>query len=89
MIWYVTRNPDKSIAAAFSYEQPGYADEALDDQVSPEMIAFRQQVTTVPALTVDQKLAAIGLSAALLAPAIQAVIQAVPAPPAQQDTPAP
>jgi hypothetical protein len=40
------------------------------------------------ALTVDQKLAQIGLSVALLAPAIQAVIQAVPAPPAQQDAPA-
>jgi hypothetical protein len=39
-------------------------------------------------LTVDQKLAQIGLSVALLAPAIQAVIQAVPAPPAQQDAPA-
>jgi hypothetical protein len=36
-----------------------------------------------PVLTVDQKL---GLSVALLAPAIQAVIQAVPAPPAQQDS---
>jgi hypothetical protein len=41
-----------------------------------------------PVLTVDQKLAQIGLSVALLAPAIQAVIQAVPAPPAQQDAPA-
>jgi hypothetical protein len=41
-----------------------------------------------PVLTVDQKLARIGLSVALLAPAIQAVIQAVPAPPAQQDAPA-
>jgi hypothetical protein len=38
-----------------------------------------------PVLTVDQKLAQIGLSVALLAPAIQAVIQAVRAPPAQQD----
>ena len=37
-----------------------------------------------PVLTVDQKLAQIGLSVALLAPAIQAVIQAVPAPLAQQ-----
>jgi hypothetical protein len=82
VIWYVARNPDKSIAAAFSYEQPGYADEALDDQASPEMIAFRQQVTAVPALTVDQKLAEIGLSVAILT----AAIQAVPAPPAQQDT---
>jgi hypothetical protein len=42
----------------------------------------------VPVLTVDQKLAQIGLSVALLAPAIQAVVQAVPAPPAQQDAPA-
>jgi hypothetical protein len=41
-----------------------------------------------PVLTVDQKLAQIGLSVALLAPAIQAVIQAVPAPLAQQDAPA-
>ena len=41
-----------------------------------------------PVLTVDQKLAQIGLSVALLAPAIQAAIQAVPAPPAQQDAPA-
>jgi hypothetical protein len=41
-----------------------------------------------PVLTVDQKLSRIGLSVALLAPAIQAVIQAVPAPPAQQDSPA-
>jgi len=41
-----------------------------------------------PVLTVDQKLAQIGLSVALLAPAIQAVIQPVPAPPAQQDSPA-
>jgi hypothetical protein len=41
-----------------------------------------------PVLTVDQKLGQIGLSVALLAPAIQAVIQAVPAPPAQQDAPA-
>jgi hypothetical protein len=40
-----------------------------------------------PVLTVDQKLAQIGLSVALLASAIQAVIQAVPAPPAQQDSP--
>jgi hypothetical protein len=41
-----------------------------------------------PVLTVDQKLGQIGLSVALLAPAIQAVIQAVPTPPAQQDAPA-
>ena len=41
-----------------------------------------------PVLTVDQKLAQIGLSVALLAPAIQAVIQGVPAAPAQQDAPA-
>ena len=43
---------------------------------------------TPPVLTVDQKLAQIGLSVALLAPAIQAVMQAVSAPPAQQDAPA-
>src|SRR5260370_12737181 len=41
-----------------------------------------------PVLTVDQKLAQIGLSVALLAPAIQAVIQAWPAPPPQQHAPA-
>jgi hypothetical protein len=41
-----------------------------------------------PVLTVDQKLPQIGLSVALLAPAIQAAIQAVPAPPPQQDAPA-
>jgi hypothetical protein len=44
-------------------------------------------VVPPPVLTVDQKLSQIGLSVALLAPAIQAVIQAVPAAPAQQDAP--
>jgi hypothetical protein len=45
-------------------------------------------VVPPPVLTVDQKLSQIGLSVALLAPAIQAVIQGVPAPPPQQDAPA-
>jgi hypothetical protein len=64
---------------------------------APNGLAFDGQTFTpiaapvqppAPVLTVDQKLSQIGLSVALLAPAIQAVIQAVPAPPAQQDAPA-
>lgn len=62
MIWFVHRNAQNVIVAAFSYDQPGYADEQLDDQKDPGMMAYIQGIGTVPVLTVDQKLAAIGLT---------------------------
>jgi hypothetical protein len=39
VIWYVARTAG-SIVAAFTYAQPGYAEEALDDASSAELQAF-------------------------------------------------
>ena len=39
MIWFVART-NGQIVAAFSYRQPGYAEETLDDAVSAELQAF-------------------------------------------------
>lgn len=50
MIWYVARNPDNSIAAAFTYDQPGYADEQLDDK-SIELSAWFSAVLVPQAVT--------------------------------------
>lgn len=49
MIWYVARNPDKTIAAAFSYEQPDYADEQLDDQAGELAVWFSAVRNPMPA----------------------------------------
>lgn len=62
MIWFVHRNAQNVIVAAFSYDQPGYADEQLDDQKDPAMMAYMQSIGRAPVLTVDQKLASIGLT---------------------------
>lgn len=46
MIWFVHREGG-AISAAFTYEQPGYADEALDDSANAEIIAYRSSVTAI------------------------------------------
>lgn len=46
MIWFVHREGG-AIRAAFQYEQPGYADETLDDASNAEIIAYRTSVTAV------------------------------------------
>lgn len=45
-VWYVHRQGG-TISAAFTYEQPGYADEALDDASNAEIITYRASVTAV------------------------------------------
>jgi hypothetical protein len=42
MIWYVHRRANDSIASAHAEIQPGYAEEALDDQTSAELQAYLQ-----------------------------------------------
>lgn len=48
MIWFVHRRQDNSIASAHEEIQPGYAEEALDDQTDAEMIAYQALVTGEP-----------------------------------------
>jgi hypothetical protein len=47
-IWYVHRRGDNSIASAHSEPQPGYAEEALDDTVDAEMMAYIGRATARP-----------------------------------------
>lgn len=47
MIWNVARRGG-AIVAAFSYQQPGYADEQLDDTNSTELQAYLQNATLIP-----------------------------------------
>lgn len=53
MIWYVHRGPPVSeevpgpIQSAHGAPIPGYAEEALDDQADPEIIAYRAAATAI------------------------------------------
>ena len=48
MIWYVRRRDDDSISSAHQEMQPGYAEEALDDQTDADLIAFLAAARTLP-----------------------------------------
>lgn len=56
MIWFIHRNdgPGTSISWAGQYEQPGYADEQLDDATSTELQAFLD-----PPLSPEEQIAAL------------------------------
>ena len=48
-VWYVHRRDDGTIASAHGEPQPGYAEEALDDTVSPLKEWFEALQNPVPA----------------------------------------
>lgn len=61
-VWYIHRNPDKSIASAHGDHMPGYNDETLDDASNAEIKAWLAKVRTPPVVTPADKLAALGLT---------------------------
>lgn len=54
-IWYVTRegrNPGTVITSASQRHQPGYNDEALDDETNPELQAYLAAAAVIPIVSV-------------------------------------
>jgi len=71
-IWFIHRDNSNAIIWAGQYQQPGYADEQLDDAVSGELQAF---LTAQRALTQDQ----VDANAATADSAVKALKQLTPA----------